>query len=63
VKQLAACQLFKATEVHGMLRVDSTRPLPEILMVEIDQLDAKLVTARDGNYLVGMMYGNTSGMN
>jgi hypothetical protein len=62
VKRLAVCQLFKATISGEMLRVNMTRPLAEDVMLEIDQLGGKLVTARSEDHLYGMAYRNTSGM-
>ena len=34
----------------------------ETMAVDISALDTKLVTAKSGNKLYGMVYGNTSGM-
>jgi len=62
VKRLAVCQLFKATMIGEMLRVNMDRPLTQDVMLDIDQLGGKLVTACTGDYLYGMTYRNTSGM-
>ncbi|DBB00752.1 TPA: hypothetical protein ACH3X1_000685 [Trebouxia sp. C0004] len=35
---------------------------PKTLAVEVSELDTKLVTAKEGNTLYGMVYSNTSGM-
>ena len=61
-KRLAACQLFQASLQGEVRKASVARPMAETFMIEIDLLDAKLVTARHGTSIWGMLYGNTSGM-
>ena len=70
VLRLAVCKLYPA--VYGLLGMPSSteilsaairRSQPhKVLAVDISQLDTKLVTAKEGNNLFGILYHNTSGM-
>ena len=70
VLRLAVCKLYPA--VYGLPGMQSStdiltatiqRSQPhKVLAVDISQLDTKLVTAKEGNKLFGILYQNTSGM-
>ena len=40
----------------------SLNAVPEVLAVEVSELDTKLVTAREAGTMFGMVYSNTSKM-
>lgn len=62
-KRLVVCRLMKASLTRGMLKVTAAQlRSTEVAMVEIDMVDCKLVTAREGDVLYGMPYSNTSRM-
>ena len=65
--KLAVCKLYPA--VYGLPGMQSSRDIltatsqPQTeLAVDISEFDTKLVTARDGNKLFGLLHHNTSGM-
>lgn len=72
VVRLAVCKLHPTR--FGLPNVRTTQDIitatlstsqgvgPEIAAVDISALDTKLVTAKDGNKLFGIVYHNTSGM-
>ena len=62
-KRMAVCKLIRATESGGLLKATAaSQRAADTAVVEVDMVDCKLVTARDGGVLYGMTYGNTSGM-
>jgi len=70
VLRLAVCKLYaasyglpnmRATEDIMTASVQGTQP-ESVLAVDISSLDTKLVTAKEGNKLFGLVYRNTSGM-
>ena len=70
VLRLAVCKLWQAKPAmqgehasdHEDFIVARLSGRAETMAVDISALDTKLVTAKSGNKLYGMVYGNTSGM-
>ncbi len=70
VLRLAVCKLYPAT--YGLPDMRSVedimtatlqgRQAQTVLAVDISEFDTKLVTAKEGNKLYGLVYKNTSGM-
>ncbi|DBA84634.1 TPA: hypothetical protein ACH3X1_005997 [Trebouxia sp. C0004] len=63
VLRLAVCKVYAARYRSSSTDIMSASlNTPKTLAVEVSELDTKLVTAKEGNTLYGMVCSNTSGM-
>jgi hypothetical protein len=62
--ELAVCKLYPARydRVEDVMTASLSSRTQQVLVVDISKLDTKLVTAKEGTKLFGLVYKNTAGM-
>ena len=64
VLRLAVCKLYPARygRAEDVMTTSPSSHIQQVLAVDISELDTKLVTAKEGTKLFGLVYKNTAGM-